>query len=129
LSILPWLLRPNLNEVVCWKESEVNSRTRRAWTVPAAEYLKANYQAGQGITARFGDLAGIFCRARIPLREVLHEGNGPEWIATNTRPDLLHRNFWLISTSDGDKLAHDYRPEKRFLAPGNLTVQIYQRAH
>ncbi len=32
LSILPWVLRPDINRVVCWKESEVNSRTRRAWT-------------------------------------------------------------------------------------------------
>ncbi len=97
--------------------------------VPAAEYLKSNYHRGQGITARFGDLTGIFCRARIPLREVLHEGNGPEWVATKTRPDLLHQNFWLISMTDADKMAHDYRPEKSFSAPDHVTLQIYQRAH
>jgi hypothetical protein len=129
LSILPWILRPGIDDVICWKESQVNSRTRRAWTAPGAEYLTSEYRAGQGITARFGDLTGIFCRARIPLKEVLHEGNGPEWFATKARPDLLHRNFWLISLDSGDRLAQNYRLEKCFPAPGNVTVQIYQRAH
>lgn len=129
LAILPWTLHPTIENVICWKESEVNSRDRRAWTAPAAEYLKTRYQAGQGITAAFGDLTGIFCRARIPLKEVLHEGNGPEWLAAKARPDLLHRNLWLISLAEGDKMALKYRFVSRLGQSGRTTVQIYQRMH
>ncbi len=129
LALLPWALHPKMDDVVCWKESEVNSRARRSWTEPAAEYLKTRYRNGQGITARFGDLTGIFCRARIPLKEVLHEGNGPEWLATQTRPDLLHRNLWLVSMTDKDKLANAYRAVKRFPQKNSPTLEIYQRAH
>ena len=56
----------------------------------AAAYLDDHYQRGQGIRAGFGDLTGIFCHARIPIRETLHEGNGPIWLAEKARPDLLH---------------------------------------
>lgn len=128
LALLPWIVHPNMINVVCWKESEVNSRERRSWTDPAAEYLKARYHTGQGITASFSDLTGIFCRARIPLKQVLHEGNGPEWFAAKARPDLLHRNFWLISMTPGDKMAREYRAVKCF-SPGRATVQIYERTH
>ena len=129
LATFPWVLHPSMESVICWKESEVNSRVRRWWTEAAAEYLKARYQTGQGIKASFSDLTGIFCRARIPLREVLHEGNGPEWFAASARPDLVHRNLWLISMTDKDKLAGEYRPVKCLSHPGSATVQIYRRAH
>jgi hypothetical protein len=129
VAILPWVLHPKMDHVVCWKESEVNSRARRSWTQSAADYLKARYQIGQGITASFSDLTGIFCRVRIPLKEVLHEGNGPEWYAASARPDLLHRNLWLISMNENDKMAAAYRPVKRFSQQGSANVQIYRRTH
>ena len=129
LTLLPWLLHPRMDNVICWKESEVNSRTRRAWTAPAGSYLKANYRTGQGITAAFGDLTSIFCRARIPLKEVLHEGNGPEWLATKKRPDLLHSDVWLISMAEHEGMAKQYEPVMSLPVPANPTVQIYRRAH
>jgi hypothetical protein len=129
LALLPWALHPGMQSVICWKESEVNSRTRRSWTEPAAAYLAARYEKGQGITAPFGDVTGIFCRARIPLKEVLHEGNGPEWLATKSRPDLLHRNLWLISMTENDRLAAEYVALKAFPEPGRPSVRIYGRAH
>ncbi len=129
LAMLPWIVHPTMDNVICWKESEVNSRDRRAWTAPAAEYLKTRYQAGQGITAAFGDLTGIFCRAQIPLKEVLHEGNGPEWFATKARPDLLHRNLWFLSLAAQDKMAVNYELMKRLPQNGSATVQIYRRPH
>jgi Dolichyl-phosphate-mannose-protein mannosyltransferase len=129
LTLLPWLLHPGMDNVICWKESEVNSRARRAWSADAAIYLETNYRTGQGITAAFGDLTSIFCRARIPLREVLHEGNGPEWFATKKRPELLHSNLWLISMAEHEGMAKEYRPVVSFSQGGRATVQIYRRAH
>ena len=82
----------------------MNSVARRAWTVAESNYLQAHYRTGQGISASFGDLTGIFCKARIPLREVLHEGNGPEWLAATTRPDLLHREKWVIAQENNNFL-------------------------
>jgi hypothetical protein len=59
LAVSPWLLRPRPGEWVCWRESDVNSRDRRAWTRSAADYLAPRYHAGDGILISFGDLAGI----------------------------------------------------------------------
>jgi hypothetical protein len=36
---------------------------------------------------------------------VLHEGNGPEWFAVTTRPDLLHRERWVVAQENNDFLA------------------------
>ncbi len=104
MAALPWLLMPSSENWICWKESEVNSVGRRAWTAAEADYLQSHYQAGQGIIAPFGDLTGIFCKTRIPLREILHEGNGPEWFAATTRPDLLHHEKWVITQESNDFL-------------------------
>lgn len=105
LTVLPWLLTPSRESWICWKESEVNSIARRTWISAEADYLRAHCQTGQGITAAFSDITGIFCKARIPLREVLHEGNGPEWLAATTRPDLLHPNKWVIVQENNSFLA------------------------
>ncbi len=104
IAVLPWLLAPSRESWICWKESQVNSVSRRAWTSAEADYLQAHYETGQGIVASFGDLTGIFCKVRIPLREVLHEGNGPEWFAATTRPDLFHREWWAVAQDTNDFL-------------------------
>jgi hypothetical protein len=106
IAIFPWLAHPSAENVICWKESQVNSDSRRAWTAAAANYFRQHYVPGEGIftTSGTGDIAGIFCRARIPLSEVLHEGNGPAWLAAKTRPDLLHRQLWAV-TQRGDLLS------------------------
>ena len=108
LAVLPWLLWPSKENWICWKESQVNSDSRRAWTEAGAEYLVSQYKEGQGILtpSASGDLAGIFCRARIPLRETINIGNGPEWLANTRRPDLIHQQLWAIA-QEGDPLAHD----------------------
>jgi hypothetical protein len=97
LAMTPWLFWPSLDNVICWKESQVNSEARRAWTNRAASLLRARYQRDTGVLASFGDLTGIFCRAGIPLRQVIHEGSGPIWDAMIKRPDLLHIPEWAIA--------------------------------
>ena len=88
LTVLPWALHPLSDSVLCWKESDLNSRDRRVWTSEAAAYLAPRYRLGEGILMPFGDLTGILRVAGISLREDLHEGNGPAWLAAVMRPDI-----------------------------------------
>jgi Dolichyl-phosphate-mannose-protein mannosyltransferase len=104
LSVAIWILHPSPENWICWKESQVNSVARRAWTTASADFFRANYHSGDGTLARFSDLTGIFCRARIPLAETLHEGNGPAWFAATSRPDLFHPNLWVVA-QQGDLVA------------------------
>jgi hypothetical protein len=100
----PWLIHPSGSDFICWKESEVNSTGRRAWTHQAAEYLGPHYKPGQGILMSFGDSSAILREAGIPLKESLHEGDGPLWLASVARPDLFMQQEWAIATS-GDSVS------------------------
>ena len=122
IAASPWLLMPSRENWICWKESQVNSVSRRAWTAAEAGYLRAYYRSGQGIIAPFGDLTGIFCKARIPLREVLHEGNGPEWFAATTRPNLLHSEKWVIVQENNNFLAKPLPGGRQ--APYDLVYEV-----
>ena len=79
---------PKPADSIVWKESQVNSDSRRAWTTEAAAYLHEHYQQGDGVLLEFGDMTGIMGKAGIPLQEAIHEGNGPMWFA-NTMPSRL----------------------------------------
>ena len=103
-AVAPWLIYPSPEAWICWKESQVNSEARRAWSGQAARFVEQNY-AGGGIAAGFGDLSRIFRRAGVPLRQVLHEGNGPAWYGAIARPELLLREEWAITLS-GDALSN-----------------------
>ncbi len=119
---------------ITWKESEKNSIARRAWTREAAAFLIANYRPGSGIMVPFGDLTGVLRQAGIPLREGLHEGNGPAWLAAVARPDLFLREEWAL-TAAGDEVSkalartggRRYQLRKRMIVEGPRTVSIYQR--
>ena len=102
--LIPWLLKPSPENWVCWKESQVNSEDRRAWTHRAAEYLKLHYRKGDGIIANFGDLTGVLREAGIPLKECVHSGNNPEFDATIARPDLFLHHRWALAQA-GDSVA------------------------
>lgn len=108
ISIAPWLLHPSKDNWICWKESQQNSISRRAWTQAGAAFLAADYHPGQGILtpSASGDVAGIFCGARIPLRETINVGNGPTWFANTLRPDLVHQQLWAV-TQAGDELSRE----------------------
>ena len=92
----PWLLHPRPDAWITWKESEVNSVARRAWTQEAAEYLAPRYRHGTGIITTFGDMTGIFRAAGIPLRDTLTWNNWPEWPAATTRPELFLHEEWAV---------------------------------
>jgi hypothetical protein len=126
-------MQPSPNRGICWKESEQNSIARRAWTQKGAQFLEQNYRPGQGVLASFSDLTGIFCAARIPLTQTLHEGNGPPWLGAISRPDLLHTELWAIALK-GSTTANalsasgsPYRAEIVIQSPGAPDVLIYKR--
>jgi hypothetical protein len=121
---------------ICWKESEVNSTTRRAWTGEAARFLADNYRPGDGIFFPFGDLTGVLREAGIPLRESVHEGNGPLWLAATIRPDLFLRQTWVLgfagddattSALRADRRGRRYQLRKRIIVKGAPVVELYQR--
>src|SRR5580704_6851348 len=121
---------------ICWKESEVNSVARRAWTHQAAEFLNHNYQPGSGILFSFGDLTGVLREAGIPIREGLHDGNHPQWDAVMARPDLVLNEEWALALA-GDQISVllskaetrgvHYELRKRIQVEGAPVVEIYQR--
>lgn len=103
-AVSPWIAYPRPEGWVCWKESQVNSEARRAWTAQTAAFLKANIRPGDGVLVPFGDLAAVLQEAGIPLRTIFHEGNGLYWYAAVARPDLFLWERWILAVS-GDSAA------------------------
>ncbi len=103
-SLSWWLFVPQAEAWICWKESQVNSEARRAWTAEAAGYLRSHYDGG-GILTLLGDQVGVFQQAGIPLVETVHEGNGPLWFAqVYGKPELFLHQRWVLARS-GDAIA------------------------
>ncbi len=131
-----WVGKPVPESWITWKESQVNSDTRRAWTRKAAEYLKANARPDDGFIYSFGDMTAIFSYAGIPLVRTLHEGNRPDWDAAVARPEFFLREEWAIAQS-GDTLATAlqraerrglrYRLVKTIAEKGAPVIEIYRR--
>jgi hypothetical protein len=121
---------------ICWKESDVNSVARRAWTHQAAEFLNHNYERGSGLLFSFGDLTGVLREAGIPIREGLHDGNHPQWDMVMARPDLVLNEEWALAFK-GDQISAlllraetggvHYQLRKQIQVEGAPVVEIYQR--
>lgn len=131
ISLAPWILNPHPEAWVVWKESQVNSEARRAWTARTAQYLAAHYRAGTGIFGTLGDPAGAYREARIPFREVLQEGNEPAWEAAAQRPDLFLHEEWAVAFA-GDRVARaaqtaHYNLVQTIPVKGARTIEIYRR--
>jgi hypothetical protein len=135
-SLVPWFLHTGPSWWLLWKESEVNSEARRQWTAASAGFLAKNYRMGDGIYTSFGDLTGILRSAGIPLRESLHEGNNPAWLAAGKRPDLFLFERWAVGFA-GDAVSETirranrggqvYRLADRIVVNGAQPVEIYER--
>ncbi len=98
-----WIFFPRVDAWICWKESEVNSEARRAWTAEAARFLHENYDGG-GVLTVLGDQAAVFQQAGIPLAETVHEGNGPMWFAQiYGKPELFLYQRWALARA-GDPI-------------------------
>ncbi len=101
-AVSPWILAPRPDAWICWKESEVNSVSRRRMAAEAAAYLRERYRPGAGILLSFGDLSAALRLARIPIRESLHVDDRLEFEAAVARPDLFLREEWVLCNA-GDR--------------------------
>jgi hypothetical protein len=136
-ALLPWALKPSPEAWVCWKESQVNSEARRAWTGQAADFLRSHRRPSEGVFTSFGDLTGIFLEAGIPLRYTLHEGNSPHWQAAVNRPNLFLHETWAVAFS-GDPVTRSllkferegarYQVVERVFVNDGPVVEIYRLA-
>ena len=95
-ALTPWLWKPDAAKVVTWKESQVNSAARRAWSREAAQIIASGYREGAGIITSFNDITGIYRRAGIPLKETLTIDNGYQFLGSWKRPDLFLREEWAV---------------------------------
>ncbi len=136
IGISPWLAYPKQENWVTWKESQVNSEARRAWTREAADYLRDKYVPGRGIAAHFGDQTAIFRDAGIPLQEVVHDGDGLYFQGIVLRPEVFLWQEWVVSIA-GDPLSRGmaaysektprYRRVKMVETKGAPAIEIWRR--
>jgi Dolichyl-phosphate-mannose-protein mannosyltransferase len=122
-AVSPWLLHPGPDSWICWKESQVNSIARRAWTWQAARYFAGWYRPGDGIFTGFGDLTGIYREAGIPLRATLHEGNNPQWMAVEARPKLFLHEEWCVGIANTPVTKAMANAGARYALLKTITVQ------
>jgi hypothetical protein len=136
LTVVPWLLSSWPENSICWKESQVNSDARRAWTAQAAAYMREHYQAGSGIILNFGDIPAILREAGIPLRESLHQDNIPAWQGAVARPEFFLREEWAVTIAGDpvdDAIVNASRTGPRYECvesievKGAPVVRIYRR--
>lgn len=135
-AIAPWFAYPRMENWICWKESQVNSDTRRAWTREAADFLRANYRRGEGIVTTFGDVTAIYQQAGIPLKETYSECNGRAWRAVMSAPQPPIHEKWAVAVS-GDIVAgaigrlqrsgSRYDLVKTIALKGAPVIEIYRR--
>jgi len=130
-AAVPWLISPKPGAWLCWKESQVNSVDRRAWTAEAAAFLAREYRGG-GILASSGDVTGIFCRAGIPLRDTLNDGNYPEWSLAVDAPTPLLNEQWAVAQA-GDTVSRTVARSRRYVlwrrivAGSSPAIEIWRR--
>jgi hypothetical protein len=137
-AISPWILNPHMDNWITWKESQVNSDVRRAWTSTIAGVLKSEYRPGAGVLFTWGDLTGALREARVPLRETLHIGNGWQFEGAIARPDLFLREEWVIAVSAdpvASALTKTWRSGPQYdqvatvYVPGGPVIEIHRRTH
>jgi hypothetical protein len=133
LCAMFWAWHASPRNWIIWKESQVNSVSRRAWRNAAADFLKRNYRPGEGILSGTGDLPGIYCQASVHFRETLNIGNGPDWLAATSRPDLIHRERWAIVQHNDfvwralQRSGSPYRLVRKIEVKGAPALEIYKR--
>ena len=136
LAVVPWLLSPWPENSICWKESQVNSEARRAWTHQGAAFMREHYRHGTGILMYFSDLAAIPREAGIPLRETLHQDNLAAWSGAVSKPSIFLHEEWAV-TMEGDpaeaamvktvREGPGYEILKTIAVEGQPAIHIYRR--
>ncbi len=132
LALMPWALHPHMANWVTWKESEVNSASRRQWTHEAAALFRDRLRTGDSIFTGFSDVTGIYREAGIPLRRTLTWDNGPYWAAAVSRPEFFLRERWAVSIR-GDEVesavarAPHFKLTREINVPGASPLRIYRQ--
>jgi hypothetical protein len=133
LAVVPWLKAPWPRSSICWKESQVNSDTRRNWTAQAGQFMREHYRPGTGILMTFGDLPGVLRTAGIPLRESLYDDNLPDWLAAIGGPAVFLQEEWALALQ-GDpvdraigRVRDRYDRVKTISVEGAEGLYIYRR--
>ena len=117
---------------ITWKESQVNSIARHAWTSQSATYLKEHVEPDATLIYFFGDLTGVLRQSGMQLRQGLHQDNGVAWNSAVQRPNLFLHEEWALAV-DGDpvslalRTARDYDLVQRVTVPGAPSIEIYRR--
>jgi hypothetical protein len=136
ISIAPWLLNPRPEAWITWKESEINSVARRAWTRKAAAFLESRYHPGDGVFTSFGDYTGVFREAGIPLRDTLTGDNGVAFQSAQLRPDLVLWEQWALvmggdpvqtAVNRARRRGPNYDLMTRIIVKNAPVIEIYQR--
>lgn len=136
MGISPWIAYPHMDSWICFKESQVNSEARRAWTHQTANYLRANYRPGDRILTSFSDLTNVYREAGIPFKATVNECDILIWEVRLKRPDLFLTENWVISIS-GDAVSqamakahfgrYSYRCVKIVEVKGAAPIEIFRR--
>ena len=136
IVVAPWIAFPHAENWICWKESKVNSESRREWARQGADFLRSRYRPGDGVLTSFGDQIAILREAGIPMREALDTANQPQWMGAVQAPRSLLRENWAVSL-DGDDVSKAmqrasaaglrYVPAAVIEVPGAPKLRIYRR--
>ena len=108
---------------ICFKESQVNSEARRAWTRAAASYLKQHLEPNATLIYYFGDLTGVLRQSGLQLRQGLHQDNGVAWDTAIIRPDLFLHDEWALAIAD-DPVSLALRKAQQIGLPYDLVLQV-----
>jgi len=136
ISIAPWLQDRRPEAWITWKESEINSVARRAWTRKAAQFLESRYHPGDGVFTSFGDYTGVFREAGIPLRDTLTGDNGVAFQSAQLRPDLVLWEQWALvmggdpvqtAVNRARRRGPNYDLMTRIIVKNAPVIEIYQR--
>jgi len=123
---------------VTWRESEINSRVRRAWIAQTAAYLTEASGPNQTFLTAFGQLTPIYRTLGVPLRDTLTGDNDLAWNAAMARPDLfLHTDWAVVESGDDMQTMIDrarlhgprYELQRRVTVKGGPVIEIYKRTN
>ena len=131
-----WLVYPDHNNWITWKESEQNSLARRPWTRMAAEYLEAHAQPTDTFFTTFDDVSAIYREAGIHFTRTLTWNDNPEWMAAVSRPDVFLWEDWAVAqrgnaVDEAVKRARAYGVHydlaTEIAVPKSTPIEIYRR--
>ena len=131
LCLLPWIAHPSPEHWITWKESQVNSRARRAGAQKVFLYLRAQLGDHDTVFTEFNDLTEIYRRLGLPLRRTVTGDDGPLWLGPVMRPDLFLKDPWVVCFAGDlvDRTARraGYTPELLVSVEENKLIRVYHR--